>query len=204
MSNAANKSDLVAQYRVNLDAAFAERTQYEVEKQSKDNIFSTLKDLRDDYKSDLVVEALAAAKVDANFINRQDKRDARFNVYSAEKVFKIARASLKAATLDQYTLHIFKTAHAMLADDVLMTQNDAYAAICAKCATDDAKTKYLSRMLKIVAVSTATTQASSSINALKTFDVLIETRDAMNNVAYKLNTTNATTKKLCKALELAL
>lgn len=204
MSNAANKIEALAQYRVNLDAAFAERAQFERDKQSKENIFSTLKDLQDDYKSDLVVEALHSAKVDANFINRQDKRDARFNVYSAEKVFKIARASLKAASLDQYTFHILRTAHAMLADDVLMTSQDAYAAICAKCATDEVKTKYLSRMLKIVAVSTATTQASSSINALKTFDVLIETRDAMNNVAYKLNTTNATTKKLCKALDLAL
>lgn len=207
MTNVSEKQVAINEYRVTLDNAFDARETYERDEKNKsadDNIFKTLKNLRKDYASELVVEAMHAANVDATFINRQERRNARFNVYSAEKVFNVARAALKAESLNVYSKHVFLSALALTKADKLMTHRDAQAALCTALKTDADKELHISRYAREISASTADTQSSSSINALQMYDVLFETRDDNNKVAYKLNTQSKTTKQLAKALNVTL
>lgn len=204
-----NKMQAVAEYRVALAAQFDAREAYEmsqranVEKANM-NIFKTLKSLRDDFKTDIVCEVMHTANVDVAFINRQERENKRFNVYAAEKVANIARSAVNAEALKSYTRLIFLTALNLTKADKTMTHADAQASLCVDLKADAAKDAHIVRYAKRIAANTADTQSSSSINALQMYNVLIETRDETNAVAYKLNLTSATTKKLAKHLSVSL
>lgn len=203
LNNAQN--EVIANYSVALQTSIAERAAYEKSANADNlNIQKTLKDLANDFSHEVVVKIMHAASVDANFINRHTRKNKRFNVYSAQKVANIARSAAKADTLNNYTRCIFLTALALTKANLSMTHADAQASLCADLRADASKSSLIYRYARTVAANTADTQSSSSINALQMFEVLRETRDDKNNVAYTLNLSAATTKKLASALSIAL
>jgi sorbitol-specific phosphotransferase system component IIBC len=195
-------SDLVS-YVSSLNAAFDNRSAYEMQKEAIDNkenhsMRKTLANLRKDMTHEKVAQVMLECNVDANFINRSERASARFNVYSAEKVANLARFIAKADfVLNHYTLAIVKTLKALESAEFSMTHDDAQSACSSDIrAQDTKKRKLIVQYAKVVAKNTASTQSSSSINALQMFSVINEVRDASNNVAYTLNHANANTEKL--------
>lgn len=163
----------------------------------------TLADMSKIAANDKIAEILVASNVDANFINRAERSNARFNVYAAEKVFNIARNLANVAALNHYTRAIIATCKALEDASLQMTHKDAVCA-CSQDVKHTDKTREAilrkTRYAKHISANTASTQASSSINALQVFNVLRETRDANNNAVFALNYENETTKKLIEAI----
>ncbi len=201
----AAQNEAVANYSIALQTSIAARKSYEIASNAENtNIQRTLDNLASDFSHEAVVKVMHAASVDANFINRQERRNKRFNVYSAQKVANIARSAAQADTLNNYTRCIFLTALKLTQAQMTMTHKDAQASLCLDLRADTVKSAHIVRYAKTVAANTADTQSSSSINALQMFDVLRETRDERNEVAYSLNLASATTKRLAKALSVTL
>lgn len=187
----------IQDYKVALVAAFDARAEYETAKNAdNDSIQKTLKDMRVSVDHDSIAEIMLSANVDSNFINRSERKTARFNVYSAQKVVNVARAIASAETLNHYTKAILASAVALQSNEMLLTHKDASAACSLSVKSDSKRDKLLKKYQKHVAANTAATQSSSSINALQMFDVLQETRDDANNVCYRVNLDSATTQKL--------
>jgi hypothetical protein len=179
--------------------AIETRKAYEVEKNAQcESILLKLNNLRDNMTHETIAEFCAKTHLNANFINRQERKNARFNIYSADKVANIARASVKAAMLNHYTLAIIRAALALESADLIMTQRDAESACSLDLSTDKEREKLIKscKYQRNVAANTASTQASSSINALQEYSVLIETRDTSNNRVYKLNAESEAFKAL--------
>lgn len=189
-------------YRSRLTAAFDARATYEREKDcDNDNIQATLKDLKASVSSDVVSVVFFAASVDANFINVSERRTARFNVYSAQKVCNIARAiATSLESLNHYSRAILLSAVALQNADLLLTHRDAAAACSLDVKTIAARDSMLVRYARHIASNTASTQSSSSINALRMFDILQETRDANNESAYRVNLDSQITQALLARL----
>jgi hypothetical protein len=182
-------------YKNELLSAIDSRAAYELAKNAENaSMQATIKDLRKSVDHDAIASAMLASNVDAQFINRAERSNNRYNVYAAEKVVNVARYLAKAATLNHYSLAIVKAAIALQASDLLLTHADAVC-VCSKDAKHkDAKRAKIVKSAhydKHVSSNTASTQSSSSINALQTFNVLIEKRDAANVVAYELNKSHA-------------
>ena len=193
-------------YRASLDAAFDARVAYEQSKcdDATASIFKAIADLRKDYAHDAIIDVMRKASVNAEFINRQERRNARYNVKSATKVFQIARCVAKVASLDSYTRNVLRTAFNLHNAELTMTHADAQASLDNAARVADAKKAHVVRYAKAIAASTADTQSSSSINALQMFDVLKETRDDSNAVAYALNAQSDVTHALLASLNLKL
>ena len=158
----------------------------------------TLTDIAKTLSNEHVAKMLFATKYDATRINRSERSNARYNVYAYEKDVNIARVLCKVASLNHYTRAILSSAIALQKNDMLITHRDAQSACSLDVKTDATREKLISatKYQKNVAASTANTQSSSSINALQAFSVLVETRDAANNVCYKVNLDADVTKKL--------
>lgn len=201
----AQQIEALANYSAALQQSIELRKSYEANANAEnDNIQKTLSNLSKDFSHEAVVKIMHSANVDANFINRAERRNKRFNVYAAQKVANIARSAAAADTLNNYTRCIFLTALKLTQASLSMTHKDAQASLCVDLRADAAKDAYIVRYAKTVAANTADTQSSSSINALQMFEVLSETRDERNEVAYTLNVNAATTKRLAKALNVTL
>lgn len=188
------------------EVAIATRKSNEVAKAPNcTSMCATLDNLAKSVAHQKIVDVMLAAQVDANFINRAERSNAYYNVYAAEKVVNIARFLAVVAALNHYTKFIFLSALALEKNDMTLTHKDA-ACACSKDAkhADAKRSKHIVRYEKIVSPSTASTQSSSSINALQTFGILTESRDAANVVIYRINRENETTKALAKALSVKL
>lgn len=205
MTQNAKRNEVLANYSAAIQTSIALRKTYEANANADNlNIQKTLSGIAQDFSHEAVVSVMHAANVDANFINRQERKNKRFNVYSAQKVSNIALSAASAATLNAYTRMIFLTALKLTKASLSMTHKDAQASLCVDLRCDAHKDAFVVRYAKTIAANTADTQSSSSINALQMFDVLKETRDERNEVAYTLNLQAATTKRLAKALSVAL
>lgn len=178
----------MTEYHDMLVSEIDSRIAYEVEKNADSlSIQKTLNDIRKAVSFKSVADVMCAANVDAAFINRAERSNARFNVYAAEKVVNVARAAAKLATLNHYTLAILRSALALEANQMTLTQRDAVAACSIDMKLADAKRdKILVKYQKHVHASTASTQASSSINALKMYNVLRESRDDANQTVFTI------------------
>lgn len=185
--------------------AIETRIAYEQDKcASNDTIVKTLRDLQKNVSHDAIASVLAASNVDAEFINRQERVNARFNVYSAEKVVNIARNVAKVATLNHYTRAIVATALALEAQDKRLTHRDAVCACSANVKHTDSKRESVlksMRYAKHISANTARTQASSSLNALQVFDIVRESRDESNAATFTLNRENDATRALIASLQ---
>lgn len=198
-------NEAVIAYTADVAAALAARKIYETEQNpTNNNIQKTLDGLVKDFASVDVCKFMHAASVDADFINRQERKNKRFNVYSAQKVANVARAAAAAESLNAYTATLLRTAIALTRADMSMTHRDAHSALCLDLKVDAAKAQHVVRYGKNIASNTADTQSSSSINALQMFNVLKEIRDDKNEIAYVVDLSNATTKRLAKTLDIAV
>lgn len=198
-------NEAVIAYTAEVAAAIVARKSYETEQNAENtNIQKTLDGLAADFAHVDVCKFMHAASVDANFINRQERKNKRFNVYSAQKVANVARAAAAAETLNAYSATLLRTAIALTRADSSMTHFDAHSALCLDLTPKADKAQHLVRYGKNIAPNTADTQSSSSINALQMFGVLVEVRDATNQVAYTVDLSNKTTKALAKHLDIAL
>jgi hypothetical protein len=158
----------------------------------------TLRDIRKACDNDILASVMFAANVNHDFINKSERINARFNVYAAEKVVNVARALAKASTLNHYTLAILRAAVALKRADLSVSHADAVAACSPDVAHKDKSRAAIiksARYAKHIAANTASTQSSSSINALQVFKTFVEARDASNHVCYSL-ADNETTKAL--------
>lgn len=189
-------------YIAKLNEAFDARVAFEAAKNADNlSIQAKIASIRSDVTHETVAKVMLAANVDVNFINRAERKTARFNVYSAEKVSNVARASVFAERLNHFSKFILLTAKAFAENDLLMTQQDAMIA-CSHDAksSNSKKNKHIVKYAKSVAISTQSTQASSSINALQMFDVLRETRDDANNACFVINHDSDVTKALLSSI----
>lgn len=179
----------VASYVSELNAAFDARVSYETAKNADNlSIQKTLSDLRKSLTHEKVASVMLACNVSANFINRAERSTSRFNVYSAEKVAKVARFLAKADRLNHYCDAILRTAIALTDAKMTMTHDDAASACSSDAkAKNTAKRKLIKHYARVVAANTASTQSSSSVNALQMFALIKETRDETNTVAYVFN-----------------
>jgi hypothetical protein len=194
MTNATHTPEQVTEYRATLLSAIDARATHEATKNAENtSMQATLAQLRKSVDHDAIAWVMLASNVNANFINTAERVSNRFNVYSAEKVVNVARAIAKVATLNHYTLAVFKTAIALTKIDSALSHKDAACACSMSVKHTDSKREAViksARYAKHVAANTASTQSSSSINALQACNVLTETRDAANVVTYTLNTTS--------------
>jgi len=198
-------NEAVIAYTADVAAAIVARKSYETEQNPENtNIQKTLDGLAADFAHVDVCKFMHAASVDANFINRQERKNKRFNVYSAQKVANVARAAAAAESLNAYSATLLRTAIALTRAELSMTHRDAHSALCLDLKVDAAKAQHIVRYGKNIASNTADTQSSSSINALQMFNVLKEIRDDKNEVAYVVDLSNKTTKALAKVLDIAL
>lgn len=196
----------VQDYKLAIDAAFNARIDYQTAKitaETKGDIVKTLRELHRDSSHERIAEIMMLSNVDANYINRQERDNARFNVKSATKVVNVARVLAKVATLNHYTIAALRSMHSFHLADVTFCQSDAVAAMSLSVNCKDvSKNKHLVRYASHTSPSTASTQSSSSLNALQMYGVVIEYRDAANVVCFKIDYSNANAQALLAYLEI--
>lgn len=191
------------EFKTALVAAIDARKAFEADKSAENaNIQKTLDDIKKSVDHIKICETMFANNVDANLIMRKERVSDCFNVYAYQKVVNIARAANAAQALNHYTRAILLTAKAFANADMLLSHDDAKSACTLSHKVKDSKReKLINKYQKHVALSTANTQSSSSVNALQAYNVLIEKRDNANNVVYSLNTENELTHKLLAMCE---
>ncbi len=193
----------IAAYIDALNAAFDARVAFEASKAKDEtsNIAKTLAALRKSATHAKIAGILASADIDAAFINRAIRADVRMNVYAAEKVINVALAIAAADKLNHYTRAILASAASLARHEQALTHDDAKSACTLAIKVKDAKReKMLVKYQKHVAVSTAATQSSSSLDALVMFGILLRSSDEANNTVYKINAENDNAKKLVAQL----
>jgi hypothetical protein len=191
LSNNVNEIDAIAAFKLSLLASVEARAEFEHNKSDENtSMQKTLSDIHKSVNNDAIARIMMLSNCDANRINKSERVNSRLNVYAYEKDVNLARFLDSAANaLNHYTQAVFKSALALESAEMLLTHKDAISACSMNCKSD-AKREALIKACKYqrhVAANTASTQSSSSISALQSFNVLTETRDAQNNVAYKLN-----------------
>lgn len=173
-------------YAQALRDSVASRRSYEIDKNAScDSMLSALKAFDKRLANDAVVALCEAASLDSAILNRQERNNARFNIYSFAKVLD----DVAVATMNHYTLAILRAAVALKKADLTLTHADAVAACSLSVAHKDksrAKIIAASRYNKHVAANTASTQSSSSINSLAALNVITESRDSANHVCYTI------------------
>jgi hypothetical protein len=193
------------EFRTALAAAFAARKSYEAEKNSENaTIQLTLDKLAKAADHEVLAEFFLANSVSPDFINRTERSTARFNVYAAEKVVNVGRALASAGALNHYTRAVLASAKALEGAEFTLTHKDAVAACSLDVRHTEAKREAIlkhTRYQKHTSPSTASTQASSSINALQLWGVLVESRDAAGTATYKIAPTSAAAAALLAALQ---
>jgi hypothetical protein len=197
----------VSDYQNQMLAALDARLAYEIEKNSDTRFDRHIKEMRKTCEREAIATTLQASNVDAQYINRHERTNVRYNIYAAQKVNNIAQYLNNVAMLNHYTLAVFRTAHALEANEMTLAHKDAIAACSADCKHSNASREKIiktTRYASHVAANTASTQSSSSINALQTLNVLIESRDDANNVIYKLNRESHACKALAENLAITL
>jgi hypothetical protein len=191
-------TQMIDSYVAELNAALDARAAYELAKNAaNDSMQSTLSSLRKSMTHADIAAQLHSCNVDANFINRSERSNNRYNVYAAQKVDNVARAAKSVEELNHYTLAILRVALAVEKIESKLSHKDAVSACSASVKHSEAKRESLIKSLryaKHVAANTASTQSSSSINALQTCNILSESRDAANAVVYSVNRESETFK----------
>jgi len=187
-ANANVAANVTSDYLAAMLSAFDSRAAYEAAKNSENsNMQETLKDLKKSVNHDAIANVMQSANLDCAFINRQERNNARFNVYAAQKIVNIARAAKHVATLNHYTKAIVASLASFKAASAELSHKDAISACSSDSKVSKAKDALLVRYAKITSANTASTQASSSLNALLACHVISESRNAANETCYTLN-----------------
>jgi len=174
----------------------ATRRAYELSKNAScESMLSNLKAFDKTLANDALVALLAASQMNADTLNNAERSNARFNVYAFEKVLR----DVSVIRMNHYSLAIVRSCIALEAADMTLTHADAVVACSLDAKHKDSKRASIiksARYAKHVALNTASTQSSSSINSLQALNVLTETRDASNVVSYVLNRDSELTQKM--------
>ena len=189
----------IASYIVSLNEAFDARADFERSKAKDDssNIHKTLAKLRKNVTRESVASFFMSHNIDAALINRAIRADSRINVYAYEKIENVASAALKSEALNHYSVAILKSALSLEGVDSALTFEDAKAACSADSKLKDNKRdKLIKRYSRIVASGTASTQSSSSLEALCAFDVLKRSRNSEGDTVFIVNHENDVAKAL--------
>jgi hypothetical protein len=199
---------LAVDFIASLNAACDARIAYEADKNAaNESIKTKINSIRKSLTIEVVANTLIACAYNAESINEQVRTTSRRNVYSVEKDANIARFLCAAASLNHYTLAVFKTALALEANALALTHKAAQASCSQDVKHSDAKIEKLikaTRYAKHIDASTASTQSSSSINALEALNVFTVSRNAANEVTYTLNRDAHATQQIAAKLELSL
>lgn len=180
----------LAAYVADINVACDERDAYEVSKNADCVLMQKqIKDYRKSMTNERVATVMLLCNVNAQFINRAERSNARYNIKSVKKV--VDNALFLATShnkMHHYCEAILKTAITLTDAKLSMTHEDAQTACTLKLKSSDKNKKALIKQYQShVDISTANTQSSSSINALQMFHLLNETKDEKNNVAYTFN-----------------
>lgn len=194
----AQNNEIIVAYVTSLNDAFASRKAYEAAK-NEENIAlqKKLDNMLASASHNRIAEILCYANVDASLINKSERINARFNEKAYVKVVNIARAIAKVETLNIYTRAILESVKSFQDNETLISQKETKSACsCDAKLSDSKRNKLLKRVVKHYDASTTSTQSSSTNQALLAFNVLIETRNAANEICFSLNLENETTKAL--------
>src|SRR6476620_10319026 len=111
-----------------LNVAIDSRAAYEA---TKANDFSDYaKEFRKSNNA-VIAEKLLQCSVDANFMNRQERANNRYNVYAARKVFNAAHAATASAEINHFSIALLRAALAFEKIESKLTHADAVAACSA-------------------------------------------------------------------------
>lgn len=202
--NTITAQDFMTAFNAALDA----RVAFEADKSSDNtSIVATLTSIRKSASHETIATVMLAASYDIENVNRSERVNARRNVYTLQKDVNIARSIAVVEATNHYTIAILRTALALEAADFVMTHKSASAACSQSVKHSDAKQERIiskTRYAKHIAANTASTQSSSSLNALQALSILIESRDASNTVTYRVNRDAYATIALCAKHELSL
>lgn len=142
---------------------------------------STLKTIEKALVRDPIAAVLIAAGVSADFLNKGSGEGSRYSAYAILKLADIASGLSGAAMTNKVNLACMKSLFAMKAAGLPFKSETARAATCDKLRIDAAIAKHLIR--HTVSVSTANTQASSTMQAARTLGIVSQAgRDAPFNV----------------------
>lgn len=125
-------------------------------------------------------------------------------IYASEKVVKFATQAIAfdATKLNENTHAIFKTAINCAKNNVEFTKDDACASISKDLKIDENKKAYIFRRNIIQQVSTIAAQSQTSLDALKTLNIISENAKKKN--VFDVNLDSDLTKALCKNFEIDL
>jgi len=191
-------TDALADYSATLSAAIDARSSYELAKNAEnDSMQSKLKSFKASVSHARIAEIMMNANVNANLINRNERVNARFNEKAFVKVINIARAIANVESLNVYTRAILASVKCFEDNDMLMTERETKDSCSVSSRlSETTRNSALIKVAKHYDASTMSTQASSTNNALQAFNVIVETRDAANNVCFKLNRESVATQAL--------
>lgn len=184
------------------------RIAYEALKNAdNESIKSKINAIRKTLTNEKIASVMIACSYNVANMNTQERVSNRRNVYAIQKETNAAQFIAAAAALNHYTLAIFKTALALEAESLALTHESARAACSLDLkvrAQEAMKIVRVTRYIKHIDASTASTQSSSSINALQALNVFTESRNAANEVEYKINRESHAAIEIAKRLELSL
>jgi uncharacterized protein YcfL len=172
-----------------------------------ESIKSKLNAIRKTLTNEKIASVLIACSYDVANMNTQERVSNRRNVYAIQKEMNAAQFIAVAASLNHYSLAIFKTALALETATFALTHATARAACSVDVKTSVAAQQSIvikNRYAKHIDASTASTQSSSSINALQALNVFVESRNAANEIEYRINRTSHAAIEIAKRLELSL
>lgn len=196
-----NDNDAISAYRDALHAAIDARAEYERAKnEDNDTMQAKLKTFKRDTTHDAIVDTFMLCNVSANTINHAMRSNARFNEKAFVKVINIARTLCKVDALNIYTRAIFDSIKAFEDAELALTESEARACCSADSKlSDKTRNKLLRKTAKVYNASTASTQASSTVQALRAFNVIREERDASGQTVFRLNRESEATIMLLAA-----
>lgn len=189
----------VANYIDSVRVAFNARREFEIakNKDANSNIHKTLSALEKSVTRESIAQVFMSHNIDSNLINRAIRADSRINVYAFEKIENVASALLKACALNHYSRAILATAKNLQEQNLQLTNQDAQSACTLDFKLKDTKReKLIIKYQKHIAYSTATTQSSSSLEALCAFNVLKRAKNESNETIYILQDDNDSAKAL--------
>lgn len=153
-------------------------------------IQATLDNVRATFGKSSVARFCVAAGIDLNFINRTERTGAHFNVYAALKEANIAEVTMNDKAWNAINVAIVKSLFKCAKAEIEFSHKIAVAC-CSKNITIDAGvSRHLVR--HTVSPTTASTQASSTMNALQVCGVVSEYKNESGLVCYRLADTPLT------------
>lgn len=190
----------VKSFTLNLAAEFDIRADYERAKNAdNENIQKNLAKSRAKFARSSAARFMLAANVPVAFLNRNERVNAKYNVYAVEKVADLVDAVMHKRAMNAINLNVLKSLFKLTAKDIAFTHKLAVASASDKAVVEDASIrKLLSR--HNVSFTTASTQASSTMNALVTCGVVTEYMTDAREIAYRLNE-NALVEALREAVK---